>query len=119
MKWMKIHNSPSMAGKRKDLRIKETPEEKILWGYLRNQGLKNCKFRRQHSVGGYILDFYCPSRRLAIEVDGMHHLNPEKARYDIARTEFLQTLNIQVLRFMNKEINTNIDSVLDKISTFL
>jgi len=119
MKWMKIHNSPKMADKRRDLRIHETPEEKLLWERLRNKQLKNCKFKRQHSVGGYILDFYCCSKRIAIELDGLHHLDADKIRYDMARTELLQTYNIQVLRFMNQQITTDIQSVLDRILNFL
>jgi very-short-patch-repair endonuclease len=112
---MKIHNAPGLAEKRRNLRLNETHEERLLWVRLRNKQLKNCKFKRQHSVGGYILDFYCCSKRLAIECDGLHHLDPENVRYDHARTEFLQTFNIRVLRFMNHEINTDIQSVVDRI----
>ena len=119
MKWMKIHNSPSMTDKRRYLRIHETPEEKLLWERLWNKQLKNCKFKRQHSVGGYILDFYCCSKRIAIELDGLHHLSPAKMQDDKNRTEFLQNLNIQVIRFMNSEIDTDIGSVINRICTIL
>ena len=66
-----------------------------------------------------MLDFYCCSRRLAIELDGLQHLEPQNLRYDIVRTIFLQDHNIQVVRFMNSEIGTDINSVLDRISSLL
>jgi very-short-patch-repair endonuclease len=119
MKWMKVHNSPGLTDKRRYLRAHETPQEKLLWERLRNKKLYGYKFKRQHSVGGYILDFYCCAEKVAIELDGFQHLKLENTRYDHARTEFLQEHNIRVLRFLNQEITTDIQSALDRILTLL
>ena len=75
------------------------------------------KFRRQYSVSVYILDFYCPSCRLAVELDGESHALAEAQEYDAERTEFLSLLNIRVLRFTNSAVYRNIDGVIDTILT--
>ncbi len=109
-----IHNIKSLFYRRKDLRNKSTSEEILLWLRLRNFQL-GFKFRRQHSIGGYIVDFYCPSKKLIIEVDGPEHLIKENKEYDEVRTKFFEGLDIKVLRFTNGEINNNIDRVIQKI----
>ena len=73
------------------------------------------KFRRQHSIGGYIVDFYCPSKKLVIEIDGKEHSKKENKEYDKIRTDYFAGLDINVLRFTNAEINTNIENVVDGI----
>ncbi len=73
------------------------------------------RFRRQHSVGNYILDFYCPERKIAIEIDGSQHFENKALKYDAKRTLYLESLGILVLRFTNADINTNIKGVLMKI----
>ena len=65
-----IHNRPVLKSRRKELRNNSTSAEKLLWGMLQHSNLGGYKFRRQHSVGAYILDFYCPSEKLAVELDG-------------------------------------------------
>jgi very-short-patch-repair endonuclease len=115
MKWKKLHDAPTMTGKRRELRNNCTPEEAILWERIRKRQIDGLIFKRQHSVGGYILDFYCGSKRLAIEIDGMHHLNKDIKRYDDIRTEFLNSHNIKVIRFMNSQINNDLQSVLNEI----
>ena len=97
------------------LRKTETPTERILWKYLRNKQLDGYKFRQQHGYGPYVLDFYCPSLRLCIEVDGEVHDTPECKEKDEARTEFLNDNRIKVLRFRNEEIEKDIDNVLKRI----
>ena len=77
------------------------------------------KFRRQHSIGRYVVDFYCPECRLAIELDGQVHFNSIKSEYDDVRTEFLKQLNIRVLRFENGQVFENLESVLNVIKTNL
>lgn len=77
------------------------------------------KFRRQHSVGFYILDFYCPAERLCIELDGAEHFTGSGMAYDEERTLFLKSLNIRVLRFENKEVFEALNSVLDRIKIVL
>lgn len=112
----KISNISSLKNRRKKLRIESTPQEVILWSRLRNRQL-GYKFRRQHSFGTYIADFYCREKSLVIEIDGSQHLEQEK--YDASRTKFLEGLKLQVLRFGNNEINTNIDGVMTKVMELL
>jgi very-short-patch-repair endonuclease len=73
------------------------------------------KFRRQHSVGKYVLDFYCPSSHLAVELDGDGHFDSWKAAYDAERTAFLGRLNIKVLRFENRMVFEDLEPVLKTI----
>jgi very-short-patch-repair endonuclease len=82
---------------------------------LKQSQLGDVKFRRQHSVGRYIVDFYCPSERLAIELDGDSHFTDEAREYDRERTAFLNSLNIRVLRFHNTDVYENLDAVCERI----
>jgi very-short-patch-repair endonuclease len=79
--------------------------------------LEGRKFRRQHSVGHYILDFYCPAERIAVELDGQVHQNSNAQYFDAQRDQALQNLGIKVLRFENKDVFDNLDAVLQEIST--
>ena len=96
-------------------RIKSTPAEEQLWTELKNKKLKGLKFRRQHPVGIFILDFYCHSAKLAIELDGGYHLSVEQKEYDSNRTAMLQEAGISEIRFSNSEISNNLSDVLEKI----
>ena len=89
---------------------------KDLWDFLKNRQLKGRKFRRQHSVGNYILDFYCPKEQLAVELDGAGHFEPGGYEYDKVRDEYLRRYNIKVLHIENEDVFWNIDYVLEKIS---
>ena len=73
------------------------------------------KFIRQYGVGKYVVDFYCPALRLVIESDGGQHLDPENLVYDEARTEFLNSLDIKVIRFYDNEVMNNLDGVVESI----
>ena len=97
------------------LRKVQTRAEAKLWKVLRNNQVCNLKFRRQHAFDDYILDFYCHKIKLAIEVDGEVHNDPEVAAYDAARTKNLNENNITVLRFTNDEVEKNITKVIKKI----
>ncbi|MCX6751509.1 MAG: endonuclease domain-containing protein [Candidatus Nomurabacteria bacterium] len=110
----KIYNISKLKDRRVDLRNKQTPQEILLWSRLRREQL-GFKFRRQHSIGGYIVDFYCPAKKLVIEIDGSQHFEKESKEYDKIRSYYFKGLNIKVLRFTNEEINTNIDGVTQKI----
>lgn len=110
----KIHNIKKLYIRRKYLRNNATNEEALLWLKLKNSQL-GFKFRRQHSVGGYIADFYCPTQKLILEIDGINHFLKENIEYDKIRTEFLNKLGIRVLRFSNLDINNNIEEVLLRI----
>src|SRR3990172_10469698 len=100
----KIHNVKNLKENRKKLRHNLTPAEAKLWSLLKDSRLEDSKFRRQHSVGPYVLDFYCPKEKLCIELDGMVHFTDEGYEYDTARTEYLRSMDIRVLRFENKDL---------------
>ena|SRR6185369_8252518 len=110
-----LNNRPILKSRRKELRNNATPAEQRLWSMLQHSNLGGYKFRRQHSVGPYILDFYCPSERLAIELDGDSHFTDEAIEYDCERTAFLNSLNIKVLRFLNTDIYDNINAACECI----
>jgi len=110
-----IHNKPELKAVRKVLRNEATPAEQKLWSAIQHSRLDGFKFRRQHSVGYFILDFYCPSERLAIEVDGDSHFTDEAIAYDNERTAYLNALNIRVLRFPNTDVYNNLDAVCERV----
>lgn len=109
------HNLPDKKDDRRALRNNLTPAEATLWKSLKSGQLAGRKFRRQHSVGAYILDFYCPEERLAVELDGAGHYTVAGNAHDAARTVYLNTLGIQVVRFENKLIWSALESVLQTI----
>ena len=98
------------------LRHEETNSEKILWQKLRNRNL-GVKFRRQHPFDKFILDFYAPEIKLAVELDGASH--KESKEYDESRTEYLKSQNIEVLRFWNSEVEKDLKNVIKKIKYHL
>ena len=83
------------------MRHDETRAEGRLWQWLRSRRFLGCKFRRQHPIDRYILDFYCPELRLAIEIDGRHHNMFDVTSYDAERSEALRAVGIEVLRISN------------------
>ncbi|MBR2325981.1 MAG: endonuclease domain-containing protein [Alistipes sp.] len=101
---------------RKELRKNLTPAEATLWSQIKARNIKGYKWRRQHPVGPYILDFYCPEVRLCIELDGAGHYTFNGAKEDLIRTAFLNEKGIRVLRFENRLIWENIDGVIDIIA---
>ena len=113
---MKKHVMNNLAQKelRNQLRQHSTSSEAVLWKLLKGKNIKGLKFRRQHSVGPYILDFYCPYLNLCIELDGAVHTNTKE--YDEQRTYYLERVaNIQVIRFENKIVFQNPESILMSI----
>jgi very-short-patch-repair endonuclease len=114
-----LYNDPQLKNRRIELRKKSTEGEDILWRWISGKQIKNSKFWRQYSVGPYILDFYCPKARLAIELDGNQHAKKEEVEYDKHREEFLNLNNIKTIRFWNDEIFNNIESVISKIEAEL
>lgn len=97
------------------LRENQTDAEKKLWTLLRNRQLSGVKSRRQFSVGRYILDFYCPKYRIGIEADGGQHYEHKGRQRDEVRTRELNKLDIEILRFSDREILTNIEGVYEII----
>ena len=112
----KIFNRSSEKEKRRILRSRMTEAECFLWKHIRNKNLGGLRFRRQVSIGYYIVDFYCPEKRLAVEVDGEYHNQKEVQKNDTYRAEFLTALGISVVRFSNEEVMNDIDGVCRKIS---
>src|SRR5688572_31058233 len=99
---MQFHDRPRLREVRRGLRTRGTPAEAVLWKMLQRRQLHVRRFRRQHSAGPYILDFYCASERLAVELDGEPHFEPARREYDLARTAFLRKAGIRVIRFENR-----------------
>jgi very-short-patch-repair endonuclease len=97
------------------LRKKATEVERILWRHLRNRNFAGYKFRRQHPLDCYILDFYCPAAKLAIELDGGGHNYRAGQVRDRTRSELLARRGIIVLRFWNHQVRQELDSVLQAI----
>ncbi|MEM6254717.1 MAG: endonuclease domain-containing protein [Cyanobacteria bacterium P01_D01_bin.156] len=110
-----IFNKQSEKSKRKHLRSHMPNAEIILWGKLCRKQIAGAKFRRQYSIDRFVIDFYCPGLRLAIEVDGPTHQGPEAQSYDQVRQQLIESLGIEFLRFTNNEIYQTLDIVLDVI----
>ncbi len=111
-----LYNNKTLRERRRELRNNQTEEEKILWAKLKNSQIKGLKFVRQYSVGPYILDFYCPKLRLAVELDGGQHNDIENKLYDQGRDDYLKSVDIRTIRFWNQDVHKNINNVLEKIS---
>lgn len=95
------------------LRKKQTQEERKLWyEFLRDLPIP---FKRQKPIGNYILDFYCASKKIAIEIDGSQHFEKDVMEYDSARTRYLNSFGITVLRYTNSDINCRFDAVCEDI----
>jgi very-short-patch-repair endonuclease len=113
---MRFHNLPEKKTQRRYLRKHLTTEESYLWSFLQRSQLCGRKFRRQHSVGPYILDFHCPAEKLAVELDGSTHDHEAGQLYDGRRDQFILRLGIRTLRFQNRDVRTNVEGVLTIIS---
>lgn len=105
-------NDPVLKQRRQELRRDQTDAEKALWDHIRNRQFYGIRFCRQYSVGPYILDFYCPPLKLAIELDGGQHAQDDNQEYDAARSAYLKTQGINVIRFWNHEVLQDIEGVL-------
>ena len=97
-------NRPRQKAVRKALRRRATPAERCLWRIVRDRRLGGAKFRRQHGIGPYVVDFYCAAARLAVEIDGGVHDDPSRAEYDGRRQADLGEVGIRVVRFSNREV---------------
>jgi len=107
---------PLLKELQKERKKQTTQAEQALWESLRNKQLKNYKFRRQHIIDQYIVDFVCLSKKLIIEVDGGYHNRKEVEDADKERTEILKDLGFKVIRFPNEEVIGNLDQTLNKIT---
>ncbi len=97
------------------LRENMTDAEKRLWWKIKMKQVKGLIFYRQKPIGEYIVDFYCPKAKLAIEIDGSHHFVGETIEYDRIRDDYLSSLGLRVVRFTNTDVLKNIKGVLERI----
>jgi adenine-specific DNA-methyltransferase len=109
-----LYNKKTVEDRRRTLRNQQTEAERIFWNIVRGRKFSNLKFRRQFSIGSYILDFYCPEIGLAVEIDGGQHAT--NIEYDRARTKFINRLGIRVVRFWNNDITKNASGVYDELA---
>jgi very-short-patch-repair endonuclease len=103
----------TLRDRAREMRSHMTPAELKLWSHLRGDQLLGLRFRRQHDIGPFIVDFYCASRAFIIEVDGDSHADQEK--YDEQRTKYLRSRGLREVRFTNSDVLGNIDGVLTEI----
>ena len=99
----------------KKLRANTTPHERILWRALKELPIEGSHFRRQAPIGPYIVDFFCPAKRLIIELDGGHHNEDAVAARDLDRQRWLEHEGYRVIRFWNSEITGDLTAVLERI----
>ena len=107
-----LKNDPALKERRRELRRNQTDAERVFWAIVRNKQFFGLKFFRQYSFGSYILDFYCPEKKLAVELDGGQHNQPEAREYDAVRTCFLNANAVEVVRYWNNEVLCEMDGVL-------
>ncbi len=112
MSKQRLHTKKELQDYRQQLRKKMTPAEAFLWTQLKARKLDNIRFTRQHSIGYYIVDFYCASEKLIIELDGAYHNTPKVQEYDRKRTVYLESVGYKVIRFENKMVFDFLPSVL-------
>ncbi|MEK7559690.1 MAG: endonuclease domain-containing protein [Patescibacteria group bacterium] len=115
----RIYNKKSQTAKRKFLRGKLSLSEIALWKKLKTKKLGGYKFRRQYGFGRYVVDFYCPALKLAIEIDGPYHKFGEMKEYDPERQVFIESFGVKFLRFSNEDVSRNLLLVLSKIESEL
>ena len=116
---MHYSNHPVTKEYRQILRRTTTPTENMLWRRLKGKQLDGLRFRQQHGYGPYVLDFYCPSLRLCIELDGNIHDEEQVRLKDEERTEFLLEQRIHVLRFRNEDVENDVEGVLERIREYI
>jgi len=110
-----LFNRKNLKSIRSSLRNKSTSAEAVLWNLLKSRNLSGRKFRRQHSIDKYIVDFYCPSERLIIELDGNPHGDYFKIEKDIIRDKYFEALGLKVLRFENRIVFQDPEYLLNEI----
>jgi ATP-dependent helicase HrpA/adenine-specific DNA-methyltransferase len=99
----------------RQLRKDDTWAEKLMWRWLRDRRFSGYKFRRQHPLGEYYLDFFCEEAELNVELDGSQHGFPDQRKHDLEREKFLSSYGIKTLRFWNGQLRRNAQSIRDSI----
>lgn len=111
----KMKLDPKLLEFAKTMRTNSTDAENLMWQLLRAKRFMNLKFRRQHVIAPYIVDFYCHELGLVIELDGSQHGTDDGKKYDAERTMFLEALGFRVVRYWNNDMFTNTESVLEDL----
>jgi len=101
---------------RQELRTEATSAEKIFWSKVGRRQFYDLKFRRQHGIGNYIVDFYCPEKKLVVEIDGDTHAGSDAIKRDNIRTKFIESLGYTVIRYTNSDVINNIEGVFEDLS---
>ena len=114
-----LKNDPILKDRRRELRRNQTDAERAFWSQIRNKQFFGMKFFRQYSFGSYILDFYCPEKKLAVELDGGQHNMAKEIDYDRRRDKFIKNSGYRVLRIWNNDVDNNMDGVVEKIYQML
>ncbi|MBO0351913.1 endonuclease domain-containing protein [Phormidium pseudopriestleyi FRX01] len=114
-----LYNKTSEKEKRRSLRHNMPPAEKLVWHRLRDRQIEDCKFLRQYSISIFVVDFYAPELKLAIEIDGESHFGDEARIYDIERQTFLEATGVCFLRFTNQEVYKELDGVIEAIGQMI
>ncbi|MDE2854012.1 MAG: DUF559 domain-containing protein [Chloroflexota bacterium] len=121
--WIPTHTDRNyyddIKARARNMRKQPTLAERVLWKKLRNKQVKGYRFRRQHTIDRFIVDFYCRQARLVIEVDGAVHGTTEAIEYDHGRQVFLENRGLNVLRFSNAQVINDLDAVLQCIEDYL
>jgi len=110
------YNKKSQTEKRRLLRKHLSKAEAVMWKHLSRKQMLGCKFRRQYGVDQFVIDFYCPELKLAIEIDGDTHFRTDTREYDKDRQEYLENFGIEFMRFTNLEVLNNLSGVLETIA---
>jgi very-short-patch-repair endonuclease len=110
-----LYNKTSERDKRRALRNNMPPAEKLIWDRLRGRQVEGCKFRRQYSIGAFVVDFYMPELKLAIEIDGDSHVGDDAQAYDSERQSLLESKGTRFLRFTNQQVYEELDAVIEAI----
>jgi very-short-patch-repair endonuclease len=111
-----LRNDPTLKQRRRELRRNQTDAERAFWAKVRNKQFFGIRFFRQYSIGPFIVDFYCPTVKLAVELDGGQHSQSDNRESDAARSEYLRTQGIDAMRFWDNEVLLDIESVLSKLA---
>jgi very-short-patch-repair endonuclease len=111
----KHFNKSSEKIKRRKLRQNQTEAEKLIWRFLRNRQLLGYKIKRQYSIDHFVVDFYCPELKLAVEADGGSHIEPERKKYDIRREKYLKKFGVSLVRIKDEELFGNPNKAFAKI----
>ena len=111
-----LRNDPTLKQRRRELRRNQSDAERAFWAKVRNKQFFGMKFFRQYSIGPYILDFYCPTVKLAVGLDGGQHNRSDNREHDTTRSDYLKAQGIDVMRFWNNEVLLDIQSVLSELA---